>query len=278
MTRQSPGLFGLFILTTAALLALSAHASLQERHVDRDDDEPNGVALPTGQYVTPTAVRNSVVQYLNPGLPAYPDFVAGEAVRSQLSPDGTVDVASSTQFVFLYNVEGANKSRPLLTQVLKQPNAHVGLVFSPDGNTLYAAGGNDDAVYVYTRSGGIFAAAGTIALGHFAPGAIGSARNKGVGLGVQPNASGLASPATAARWSSPTTTTTRSASSTRPPAASGTSTICVRGSPATKAGAAAPAAPSRLPWSSREMTRLTCLRTATARSWSWTCLLPPRPA
>ena len=62
MTRQSPGLFGLFILTTAALLALSAHASLQERRVDRDDDEPNGVALPTGQYVTPTAVRNSVVQ------------------------------------------------------------------------------------------------------------------------------------------------------------------------------------------------------------------------
>src|SRR5262245_18666322 len=76
-------------------------------------------------------------------------------------------------------------------QVLKQTNSHVGLVFSPDGNTLYAAGGNDDAVYVYTKTGGSFAAAAPIALGHFLPGAMGSARNKGIGLSVQPNASGL---------------------------------------------------------------------------------------
>ena len=79
----------------------------------------------------------------------------------------------------------------MLKQVIQQTNAHVGLVFSPDGNTLYAAGGNDDAVYVYTKSGSGFAAAAPIALGHFAPGATGSARNKGVGLSVQPNASGL---------------------------------------------------------------------------------------
>jgi len=69
--------------------------------------------------VTPTAPRGAVQQLLNPGLAAYPNFVAGEAVRSQLSPDGrtlaiicagqnslykpdgTVDVASSTQFIFL---------------------------------------------------------------------------------------------------------------------------------------------------------------------------------
>src|SRR5262249_24945855 len=139
----------------------------------------------------------------------YPDFIAGEAVRAQLSPDGstlavltagqnslykpdgTVDVANSTQYIFLYNVDGANKATPALTQVIKQTNAHVGLLFSHDGNTLYAAGGNDDAVYVYTKSGSGFAAAPAIALGHFAPGAIGSARNRGIGLGVQPNASGL---------------------------------------------------------------------------------------
>src|SRR5262249_39671733 len=146
---------------------------------------------------------------LNPGLAGYPSFTAGMAVRSQLSPDGstlavltagqnslykpdgTVDVPNSTQFIFLYNVVGANKAKPALIQVIKQVNSHVGLVFSPDGNTLYAAGGNDDAVYVYRKSGGTFTAAPAIALGHFAPGAIGSARNKGVGLGVQPNASGL---------------------------------------------------------------------------------------
>lgn len=181
---------------------------------DDDDDDDRGrrynaAVLPTGQYITPTAISGALQQFLNPGLLGYPNFVAGEAVRSQLSPDGTtlavitagqnslykpdgaVDVANSTQFVFLYNVEGANKARPALAQVIQQTNAHVGLVFSPDGETLYAAGGNDDAVYVYTRSGSTFMAAMPIALGHFAPGATGGARNKGVGVSVQPNASGL---------------------------------------------------------------------------------------
>src|SRR5262245_25612527 len=81
--------------------------------------------LSTGQFVTPTAPRGAVQQFLNPGLAAYPSFIAGEAVRSQLSPDGTtlavlcagqnslykpdgtVDVAASTQFIFIYDVTGA---------------------------------------------------------------------------------------------------------------------------------------------------------------------------
>lgn len=194
-------LFKLSVLASAMTLALSAHADLP--------GNTGALPLPTGQYITPTFIRGAVQQYLNPGLPAYPDFVAGEAVRSQLSPDGTtlaiicagqnslfkadgrVDVANSTQYIFLYDVAGANKTRPVLAQVIKQANAHVGLVFSPDGNTLYAAGGNDDAVYVYTRSGGSFIAAAPIALGHIAPGATGAARNKGIGIRVQPNAGGL---------------------------------------------------------------------------------------
>ncbi len=47
-------------------------------------DGNNGtLPLPTGQYVTPTApLTNAVQQPLNPGLAAYPNFVAGEAVRS----------------------------------------------------------------------------------------------------------------------------------------------------------------------------------------------------
>ena len=156
--------------------------------------------LSTGQFVTPTAPRGSVQQFLNPGLPAYPNFVAGEAVRSQLSPDGTtlavlcagqnslykpdgtVDVAASTQFIFLYDVSGAHKGSPLLTQVIQQKNSHVGLVFSPDGGTLYATGGRDDAVYAYGKSGGAWALSKTLALGH---------ASKGIGVGVAPNASGL---------------------------------------------------------------------------------------
>jgi len=156
--------------------------------------------LPTGQTITPTFVAGAVQQYLNPQLAAYPNFVAGEAVRSQLSPDGNtlavlcagqnslynpagaVDAANSTQYIFLYDVSGPNKGKPALSQVIKQTNAHVGLVFSPDGNTLYAAGGNDDAVYAYTKSGGQWSTGPKIALGH---------AGKGVGLSVQPNAGGI---------------------------------------------------------------------------------------
>src|SRR5437870_2671521 len=154
--------------------------------------------LATGQYITPTALRGSVQQFLNPGLSDYPNFVAGEAVRSQLSPDGTTlavlcagqnsldkpdgttDTANSTQFIFLYDVSGPHKQAPVLTQVIQQTNSHVGLVFSPDGK-LYAAGGKDDAVYVYTKTGASWSRTATITLGH----------SKGVGIGVGPNASGL---------------------------------------------------------------------------------------
>lgn len=192
--RRLVGSIKLGIAASAAALALQAHA------------EPSGhpkampLQLATGQYVTPTAPRGAVQQFLNPGLSGYPDFVAGEAVRSQLSPDGTTlailcagqnsldkpdgstDTAASTQFIFLYDVSGRNKEAPLLTQVIQQTNAHVGLVFSPDGGKLYAAGGRDDAVYAYARIGGSWSSAGTIGLGH---------GGKGLGVGVGPNASGL---------------------------------------------------------------------------------------
>jgi DNA-binding beta-propeller fold protein YncE len=220
-------LFGLGTITSAVVLALSVPPTRQEqfeanRDRDQDDrggrenrrdddndhrDRRRGIQLPNDQFVTPTAIEDSVQHYLNPRLPAYPDFIAGEAVRSQLSPDGTtlailtagqnslyrpdgtVDPANSTQYIFLYDV--TLKDRPSLKQVIKQMNSHVGLVFSPDGDTLYAAGGNDDAVYVYMKSGTGFTPAPAIALSHYPPGSTGSARNRGIGLSVQPNASGM---------------------------------------------------------------------------------------
>jgi len=226
MTKRSlQQFFTLGVVTSAAVLALSARAYLQERIADdrriddrrideRSDDnrgEPTGpLPLATGQFITPKVIKGAVQQYLNPGLADYPNFVAGEAVRSQLSPDGTtlaiitagqnsldkadgtLDTANSTQFIFLYNVEGANRAKPALIQVIQQVNAHVGLVFSPDGNSLYAAGGADDVVYVYEKTGTRqrgkraagyqWALSTQIALGH---------GDKGVGLSVRPNASGI---------------------------------------------------------------------------------------
>jgi len=193
------------VVLTAVLLSLSARVQVQERRGDRDRDDDRHehgerIRLPSGQFVTPTALEDSVQQFLNPQLPDYPNFIAGEAVRSELSPDGqtlaivtagqnslrktdgTTDTANSTQYIFLYDVAGANKARPVLAQVIKQRNAHVGLAFSLDGNTLYAAGGADDSVYVYGKSGGTWALSGQIGLGH---------ANRGVGVSVRPNAAGI---------------------------------------------------------------------------------------
>src|SRR5215467_4316916 len=119
-------LFKLGVIAPTALLAMQAAA------------QTSATQLATGQYITPTVIPGSIQQPLNPGLPLYPNFVAGEAVKSQLSPDtttlaiicagqnsldnaaGLLDAANSTQYIFLYNVAGANKANPALTQVIKQ--------------------------------------------------------------------------------------------------------------------------------------------------------------
>jgi len=197
-------------LAAVSLLALSALPSWGYDHPksDNDDDKNQNSATPPGLYITPTALPHAVHQVLNPGLTNYPKFVAGEAVKAVVSPDGTTlailtagmnslidstgtkaDTAASTQFLFLYDITGINKTKPALKQVIQQLNAHVGLVWAPDSKTMYAAGGCDDVVYVYTTNGGAFAPSGTISLGH-AP--KGCASNSGVGLGVGSNASGLA--------------------------------------------------------------------------------------
>ena len=70
-------------------IAASAVAfSLEARAESPEHASDPVLQLATGQYVTPTAPHGAVQQFLNPGLSAYPNFVAGEAVRSQLSPDG----------------------------------------------------------------------------------------------------------------------------------------------------------------------------------------------
>src|SRR5246127_4770954 len=186
----------------------------------RDDDDDKKSPTPPGLYITPTALTNAVQQQLNPGLTNYPDFVAGEAVKAVVSPDGktlailtagmnslfypntaaniangligTIDAAASTQFIFLYDVTGANKTKPVLKQVIQQLNSHVGLVWAPNSQTLYAAGGCDDAVYAYANNGTSFVLSAKIALGHAPNGCVSNAANRtGLGLSVEPNVAGL---------------------------------------------------------------------------------------
>ena len=127
ITEKRKRLLRAGLLVTSMLTApYFAHAELNTS-IDGNDGV---LPLPTGQFVTPLKLTNSVQQPLSPQLPQYPNFVAGMAVRSQLSPDGSTlaiitagqnslynaagstDVANSTQYIFLYNVAGANKTQP----------------------------------------------------------------------------------------------------------------------------------------------------------------------
>jgi transposase len=90
--------------------------------------------LPTGMSITPGAPRSVSFQALNPGLSTLPDFKAGMAVSTALSPDGhtllvltsgfnqnldaggNVDPAVSNEYVFVYDVTA---KRPVQKQVLQ---------------------------------------------------------------------------------------------------------------------------------------------------------------
>jgi len=212
------------------ILLFASLGNAQDHGRRKDDDDDRKSPTPPGLFITPTALKDAVQQDLKPGLALpyfssnYPNFVAGEAVKAVVSPDGKtlavltagmnslyfpnnddltnpnlgkVDKAASTQFLFLYDIAGENKEKPALKQILQQPNAHVGLVWAPNGQTLYAAGGCDDAVYVYTKSGGSFMPSATILLNHIpSPGGCGTSGNagnqKGLGLSVEPNVAGVA--------------------------------------------------------------------------------------
>ena len=204
------------LVLAAAILVFAGLANAQ-RGEGRDDDDDKKSPTPPGLFITPTALPNAVQQLLNPGLTNYPDFVAGEAIKAVVSPDGKtlailtagmnslyyantsanatagligkVDTAASTQFLFLYDIAGANKSKPVLKQVIQQLNAHAGLVWAPDSKTLYAAGGCDDVVYVYSNNGTSFGLSSKISLGHVP---CGPNNQSGLGLFVAPNVAGLA--------------------------------------------------------------------------------------
>src|SRR5580700_321481 len=195
--------------TSVLAMTILVFAGLANAQPDHDGDQKS--PTPPGLYITPTALANAVQQPLSPGLINYPNFVAGEAVKEVVSPDGktlailtagmnslydstgTVDTAASTQFLFLYDISGGNKTNPVLRQVIQQLNAHVGLVWAPNSQTLYASGGCDDAVYVYGNNGTSFSLSNKINLGHAPSGCVSNAANRtGLGLGVEPNVAGLA--------------------------------------------------------------------------------------
>jgi DNA-binding beta-propeller fold protein YncE len=160
-----------------------------------------GQILPnTGQQITPLAPRAARFEPLNPGLSDNPQYLAGQAASTVVSPDGKTllvltsgynlinnadasrDTADSTQFVFIYNISGYI---PIETQVIQVHNTYYGIAFDPSGKAFYVAGGVDDDVHIYALGqNGLWSeqAGSPVSLGHSA----------GVGLEVAPQAAGVA--------------------------------------------------------------------------------------
>jgi DNA-binding beta-propeller fold protein YncE len=170
-----------------------------------DGDQPTAQVIPnTGQLITPTAPRGARFEPLNPGLAAYPQYVAGQAVTTIVSPDrstlliltsgynllnytsgtkvGQTNPAGSSEYVFVFDI--SNKI-PVKKQVLQVPNTYNGIVFDPSGESFYVAGGVDDNLHIYDLASGVWGErqGSPIRLEH---------NNTGVGLAVQPAAAGVA--------------------------------------------------------------------------------------
>jgi len=202
MKRSARSVFKAMLLSTTLLCgATGAWADMGDGDLDNTGQAP----LPTGQFITPTFATGSTFSVLSPDFPEYtsdvanyPNFHPNGAIASTLSPDGkTLAVMTSgynvldtaqgklvgtgAEFVILYDV--TNPRAPVKKQTLRPANTFVGLAFSPDGNTIYVSGGNDDQILIYQKANGSFAASGTIALGH----------NKvGNGIDQYPQTGGLA--------------------------------------------------------------------------------------
>jgi DNA-binding beta-propeller fold protein YncE len=167
-------------------------------------------ALPnTGQQITPLAPTGSAFVPLNPGLSDNPEYLAGQAATSVVSPDGrtllvltsgynlvknssdSVIAGDSTQFVFVYDI---SRYQPVQKQVLSVPDTYYGIVFDPSGTAFYVSGGVNDNVHIFSLgNNGVWAesASSPVALGHLAL-AVPPLNLGGVGLEVKPQAAGIA--------------------------------------------------------------------------------------
>ncbi|MFL6214194.1 MAG: beta-propeller fold lactonase family protein [Blastocatellia bacterium] len=98
------------------------------------DDGVSSMRLPTGAWLDP----------------------AGRSFDVGNMPLAIVLAPEGNHFILSLNgwreqgVQVVERATGRVTQTLKQPAAFFGLAFSPDGQTLYASGGNEDAVYRYS--------------------------------------------------------------------------------------------------------------------------------
>ena len=155
----------------------------------------------SGQQITPTAPTSSSFVPLDPGLADNPQYLAGQAVTTVVSPDGDTLLvltsgynmlrdssgqaipADSTQFVFVYDI---SQHKPRQKQVIQVPNTYSGIAFDPSGKAFFVSGGVDDNVHFYAvgAEGRWSEEQGSpVALGH---------KGVGIGISMKPQAAGVA--------------------------------------------------------------------------------------
>jgi DNA-binding beta-propeller fold protein YncE len=168
MSRRAPAVR----LGLTATIGITLWASAIVLGSGSDKKLIDGELLHTGMRITPTAASGAVFQSLNPGLPGLPDYTAGQAVSSALSPDGrTLLVLTSgynrvngangsrvaewsNEYVFVFEVTGGV---PVKTQALPVPNTFNGIAWHPNGQAFYVSGGRDDNLHFFSRTGSVWA-------------------------------------------------------------------------------------------------------------------------
>jgi len=162
--------------------------------------------LADGDRLTPTATPKVVFQPLNPHIPGYESYTAGQAISTAVSPDGNTLLiltsgynllanssganipAASNEYVFVYNIA---HDVPVESQVLQVPDTYVGIAFSPSGANFYVSGGVNDEIHSYAQSNGLWTETGApIALGH-TPTANDPFSEGGVGIEAPPEVSSI---------------------------------------------------------------------------------------
>jgi len=166
-------------LFRAALLGAISLSSISMIAPTAASGSQQGTFLPTGQYVTPTLVPNSTYLALNPGVSQLPNFIAGGAVSTAKTADGTTlavltcgynsmtlpgGQGVNNEYIFIFNIFNG---QPVQEQVIQLASTFVGITFSNDGQTLYVGGGSDDSVHSFKKGTGQWTETGKpIALGY----------------------------------------------------------------------------------------------------------------
>lgn len=188
--RNRSSIYSRAALLTAMMILFAGIAAAQQK-------PPASELLPTGQAITPLATPGAHFQTLKATVAGYSTREVGYAVSTAASPDGNTllvltsgynqwydskgkgDPAASTEFVFVFDIA---KGEPRRLQALVVPKAFGGIVWNPNGNAFYVAGGVDDVVHTFTRNGKAWTESGTpIPLRH----------KVGLGLEVKPMAAGV---------------------------------------------------------------------------------------